>query len=101
VWQWPRQGLSRDTVSSLARLALATASHAQPAPNRPHHRTRSSSERPAAIASTISVGRDRETGGAVVRVIDANGHMIALRLWKRQARTLAKGLAGFVASIDE
>ena len=51
--------------------------------------------------SGVSVGRDRETGGAVVRVIDANGRMIALRLWQRQARTLAKGLAGFVASIDD
>ena len=57
--------------------------------------------RPIHVDRIISVGRDRETGGAVIRVIDANGHMIALRLWKRQARTLAKGLAGFVASIDD
>ncbi len=50
------------------------------------------------IARVVSVGRDRETGGAVVRVIDANGRMIALRLWQRQARTLASGLGGVVAA---
>ena len=32
----------------------------------------------------ISVGRDRETGGAVIRLKDADGRTIALRLWKRQ-----------------
>ncbi len=53
------------------------------------------------IDRIISVGRDRETGGAVIRLKDEDGRMIALRLWQRQARTLAKGLAGFVASIDE
>ena len=37
----------------------------------------------------------------MVRVVDANGHMIALRLWQRQARTLAKGLAGFVEALDD
>ncbi len=49
----------------------------------------------------ISVGRGRETGGAVIRLKDADGRPVALRLWKRQARTLANGLAGFVASIDD
>ncbi len=38
----------------------------------------------------ISVGRDRETGGGVIRVKDADGRTIALRLWKRQLRTLAR-----------
>ena len=49
----------------------------------------------------ISVGRDRETGGAVIRLKDEDGRMIALRLWKRQARTLSKGLSGFVASFGD
>ena len=49
----------------------------------------------------MSVGRDRETNGAVVTLRDEDGRVIALRLWKRQARTLANGLAGFVASIDD
>ena len=53
------------------------------------------------IDRIISVGRDRETNGAVIRLKDSDGRTIALRLWKRQARTLAKGLAGFVASIDD
>ncbi len=53
------------------------------------------------IARVVSVGRDRETNGAVVTLRDEDGRMIALRLWQRQARTLANGLAGFVASIDE
>ncbi len=30
----------------------------------------------------ISVGRDRETGGAVIRLKDEDGRTIALRMWK-------------------
>ena len=37
----------------------------------------------------ISVARDRETGGAVIRLKDEDGRTIALRLWRRQLRTLA------------
>ncbi len=48
----------------------------------------------------ISVGRDRETGGAVIRLKDEDGRTLALRLRKRQARTLANGLAGFVEALD-
>ena len=48
----------------------------------------------------ISVGRDRETGGAVIRLKDADGRMIALRLWQRQARTLARGTSGLVEALE-
>ncbi len=48
----------------------------------------------------LSVGRDRETGGAVIRLKDEEGRTIALRLYQRQARTLANGLTGFVESLD-
>ena len=49
----------------------------------------------------ISVGRDRETGGGVIRLKDADGRMIALRLWKRQLRTLARGASGLVEALEE
>ena len=49
----------------------------------------------------ISVGRDRETGGAVIRLKDEDGRTIALRLWKRQLRTLARGTSGLVEALDE
>ena len=44
----------------------------------------------------ISVGRDRETGGAVTRLRDERGAMLALRLRPGQVRTLANGLGGLV-----
>ena len=50
------------------------------------------------IARVVSVGRDRETNGAVVTLRDEDGRIIALR---RQACTLAKGLAGFVEALEE
>ena len=49
----------------------------------------------------ISVGRDRETGGAAIRLKDADGRTIALRLWKRQLRTLARGASGLVEALEE
>ena len=51
------------------------------------------------VARVISVGRDRETNGAVIRLKDEEGRTIALRLYQRQARTLANGLAGFVEAL--
>ncbi len=63
-------------------------------PRRPTGRTNE-------IERVVSFGRDRETNGAVVTLRDEDGRMIALRLWQRQARTLAKGLAGFVHSVDD
>ncbi len=49
----------------------------------------------------VSVGRDREVeGGAVVRLRDERGAMLALRLRPGQVRTLAIGLVGIVAAID-
>ena len=49
----------------------------------------------------ISVGRDRETGGGVIRLKDEDGRTIALRLWKRKLRTLARGTSGLVAALEE
>ncbi len=46
----------------------------------------------------ISVGRDRETGGGVIQLKNEDGRTIALRLWKRQVRTLARGLGEIVAA---
>ncbi len=46
----------------------------------------------------ISVGRDRETCGAVIRLKDADGRTITLWLWKRQLRTLARGTSGLVGA---
>ena len=43
----------------------------------------------------MSVGRDRGLeGGAIVRLRDERGAMLALRLRPGQVRTLAKGLGG-------
>ncbi len=49
----------------------------------------------------VSVGRDREVrGGAVVRLRDERGAMLALRLRPGQVRTLTNGLGGIVAAVD-
>ena len=63
-------------------------------------KTRRPAGRTYDIARVISVGRDRETNGAVIRLRDEQGRTIALRLWQRQARTLANALTGFVKSLD-
>ncbi len=34
------------------------------------------------------------------RLEDEDGRIIALRLWKRQARTLARAIAGFAEALD-
>ena len=48
----------------------------------------------------ISVGRDRETGRPTVRVRDAEGRVYVLLLWKRQLRTLARGVSGLVEALE-
>jgi hypothetical protein len=49
----------------------------------------------------VSVGRDREVkGGAIVRLRDEKGAMLALRLCPGQVRTLANGLGGIVATVQ-
>ncbi len=51
------------------------------------------------VERVVSVGRDREVeGGALVRLRDERGAMLALRLRPGQVRTLANGLAGVVAA---
>ena len=49
----------------------------------------------------ISVGRDRKSGRAIVRVRDADGRVYALLLWKRQLSMLARGTSGLVEAMDE
>ena len=56
------------------------------------------------VARVVSVGRDRKTGEAVIRLRDESGRWVALRLRERQLRTLGRGvlgLVGLVESIDE
>ncbi len=49
----------------------------------------------------MSVGRDRELkGGAIVRLRDERGAMLALRLRPVQVRTLANGLGGIVDALE-
>ena len=53
------------------------------------------------VERVVSVGRDREVeGGAVVRLRDEPGAMLALRLRPGQVRTLANGLGGIVTARD-
>ena len=53
------------------------------------------------IERVVSVGRDREVeGGAVVKLRDERGAMLAIRLRPGQVRTLANGLGGIVAALD-
>ncbi len=53
------------------------------------------------VERVVSVGRDREVeGGAVVRLRDERGAMLALRLRPGQVRTLANGLGGIVAALE-
>ncbi len=49
----------------------------------------------------ISVGRDRKTGRAIVRLRDADGRVYPLLLWKWQLRTLARGTSGLVEAMEE
>ncbi len=64
-------------------------------------RTRRPTGRTIEVERVVSVGPDREVkGGAVVRLRDERGAMLALRLRPGQVRTLANGLGGIVAALD-
>ncbi len=53
------------------------------------------------VERVVSVGRDRQVeGGAVVKLRDERGAMLALRLRPGQVRTLAKVLGGIVAAVE-
>ena len=53
------------------------------------------------VQRVVSVGRDRKVkGGAIVRLRDEKGGMLALRLRPGQVRTLANGLGGIVAATE-
>ena len=53
------------------------------------------------VERVLSVGRDREVrGGAIVRLRDEKGALLARRLRPGQVQTLANGLGGFVAAVD-
>ena len=45
-------------------------------------------------ARIVSVGQDRDTGEAVIRLRDADGKLVALCLPPRQFGTLARGVLG-------
>ncbi len=46
------------------------------------------------VARVVSVGPDRDTQEAILRLRDTNGRLIAIRLKPRQLGTLAKGVLG-------
>ena len=49
-------------------------------------------------APIVSVGQDRDTGEAVIRLRDADGKLVALCLPPRQFGTLARGVLGLALS---
>ena len=52
------------------------------------------------VERMVSVGPDRNVrGGAIVKLRDERGAMLALRLRPGQVRTLANGLAGIVEAL--
>ncbi len=46
------------------------------------------------VARIVSVGQDRHTGEAVIRLRDADGKLVALCLRSRQFGTLERGVLG-------
>ena len=46
------------------------------------------------VARIVSVGQDRDTGEAVIRLRDADGKLVAVCLPPQQFGTLARGLLG-------
>ena len=46
------------------------------------------------VARIVSVGQDRATGEAVIRLRDTDGKLVALCLPSRQFGTLARGVLG-------
>jgi hypothetical protein len=53
------------------------------------------------VARVISVGRDRPTGGAVLRFRDTKGRLVAVRLRRQQFRTLATGVLGLAEALED
>ena len=53
------------------------------------------------VARVISVGRDRPTGGAVLRFRDQEGRLVAVRLRRGQFRTLANGVLGLAEALED
>ncbi len=51
-------------------------------------------------ARVVSVGRNRSTGQAVLRFRDEKGHLVAVRLWPQQFRTLANGVLGLAEAAE-
>ena len=52
------------------------------------------------VASVLSVGRDRTTGQVVLRFRDERGRIVAVRLRRRQFRTLANGMLGLAEAVE-
>ena len=52
------------------------------------------------VARVLSVGRDRPTGGAVLRFRDEKGRLVAVRLRPQQFRTLANRVLGLAEALD-
>ena len=53
------------------------------------------------VGRVVSVGRDRTTGGAVLRFRDQRGRMVALRLRRQQFQTLANGVLGLAEALAD
>ena len=53
------------------------------------------------VTRVVSVGRDRPTGGAVLRFRDHDGRLVAVRLRKQQFRTLAHGVLGLAEAMED
>ena len=53
------------------------------------------------VARVLSVGRDRPTGGAVLRFWDTEGRLVAVRLRRQQFRTLANGVLGLAEALED
>ena len=51
------------------------------------------------VARVVAVGRNRE-GGAVLRVQDTKGRLVAIRLRRQQFRTLASGVLGLAEGFE-
>ena len=63
---------------------------------------RKSSSKPGVlidVARVVSAGRDRPTGGSVLRFRDAQGRTMAIRLRPRQVKTLAVGVLGLAVAL--
>ena len=53
------------------------------------------------VARVFSVGHDRSTGQAILRFRDEKGRMVAVRLRPGQFRTLANGVLGLAAALED